>query len=79
MIDDQSGAMGEGWPLEKKYYQNWTTLKKFSHRRRGANFTHVLSADVSGEPSDTNVGEKEVTQSSELGENEKAPQHLRQL
>ena len=44
----------------------------------GEQTIHIcLSADVSRDPSDTNVGEQEVSQSSELGEEEMTPQQLR--
>ena len=67
-----------GGPQRGKYYQAWTTLKKFFHRRRG--FIHIcLSANVPRDPSDTDVSEQEVTQPCQPSEKEMTPQQLQQL
>ena len=60
MTDNQSGAMEAGWSLEKEVSQ-----------KVGEQIVHTwLSVDVPEDPSDINVGEQEVTQSSEPIEKE---------
>lgn len=65
--------------LREKVLPDLDNIEEILPQKTGEQTLHIcLSVDVSGDPSDTNVGEKEVTQSSELGEKEKAPRQLRQ-
>ena len=77
MIDDQSGAMEEGWPSENEVLQDLDNIEKILPQKTGEQIVHIcLIADVRGDLSDTNVSEQEVTQSREFGK-KMTPQQLR--
>ena len=78
MIDDQSSAMEVGWPLDKDVLPGLDNIEEILPQKIREQTLHIfLSVDVLEDPRDTNVSEQEVTQSSELGANEMAPQQFR--
>ena len=75
IIDDQSGAMEAGWPLEKKVLPGLDNIEEILLQKMGEQTIHIcLSAGMLENPSDINVDEQEVTQLSELGEKEMTTQ-----
>ena len=90
MTDNQSGATEAGWPSEDEVLQDLDNVEKILlqntgeqtkeilPQKMGEQIVHIcLSADVPGDPSNTNDGEQEMTQLSEPSENEMTPQQLR--
>ena len=78
MIDNQSGAMEAGWSSEKKGLPGMDNIEEILPQKMGEQTVHICLSVVPGDPSDTNVSEQEVTQSSELGEKKMTSQQLRQ-
>ena len=58
MIDDQRGVMEAGWPLDKEVLPGFGNIEEILSHKTGEKIIHIcLSADVSGDPSGTNIGE----------------------
>ena len=78
MIDDQSGAMEEGWPSEKEVLPGLDNTEEIPPQKTGEQTVHTcLNANVLGDLSDTDVDEQKVTQPNKPGEKEMTPQQLR--
>ena len=78
MIDDQSDAIEVEWPLEKEVLLDLDNIEEILPHKLGEQIVHFfLNADVPEDPSDTDIGEQEVTQPSEPSENEMTPQQLK--